>query len=400
MGTLNGEDLLSATITMGERGPWQADVQADVAREGARDSFAASDDGLVHVVIEHEGQRFVGTVLSFQGTFRGKRYQARVVGGAGKLATDLEARSYRSAAGVKVSLILGDILREAGEAASATITDAVLDARVPRWSRAAASASKCLDVLAKDQGLRWRVLADGTVWLGADAYEEAELDTVSLDTAPEEGAIRLAAETTGAGALGLAPGMAVNGEPILEVVHQIDSTLRTDAKTATLDRAVDALLDRKQPEIDYSRFYPARVVSQAADGTLTLEPDDPKIAGKGIDGVPIHLGVPGSLEVPEGARCDLFFEAGDPKRPRAALWANAELTMLKIGAGPEFVALASVVDANNVAIRSAFNAFVTLYDAHVHPGVATGGSSTLATVTPASPLAALDSVACTKLKTE
>lgn len=403
MGTLNGEPLLSASITMLERGPWQADVEADTSRDGAVDSFAADAiTGRVRVVIEHEGERFVGSVLPAQGTFRGSRYQARVVGGAGGLTTTLPARSYLSALGLKVSQILGDILRESGESLSPTVLQALLDRRLPRWSRIEASAGKCIDRLVKaiGGGTVWRVLRDGTVWIGADAFADAELDAVSLDTSPEEGTIRLAATEEGAGPLALSPGQAIGDARVLEVVHEIRGTLRTEARTATLDRAVDAILDRKQQEIDYSRVYAATVREQNPDGTVVLTPDDPKIAGQGVDQVPILLGVPGTVEIPEGSRCTILFEGGDAQKPRALLWSSNALTMLMIGSGAAFVARADRTDARLAQLQAAFDTHVAIYNAHVHGGITAGLASTLNPATPDSPVGALDSVAADKLKTD
>lgn len=93
---------------------------------------------------------------------------------------------------------------------------------------------------------------------------------------------------------------------------------------ADLDRlraALDALIRWSTREQPYLRLYPATVRAQAADGTLDLEPDDAAIRGTGLSGVPIRHGIPGvTVEISSGQRVLLGFEAGDPRRPYAALW--------------------------------------------------------------------------------
>lgn len=93
---------------------------------------------------------------------------------------------------------------------------------------------------------------------------------------------------------------------------------------ADLDRlraALDALIRWTTREQPYLRLYPATVRAQAADGTLDLDPDDAAIRGTGLSGVPIRHGIPGvTVEISAGQRIMLGFEAGDPRRPYAALW--------------------------------------------------------------------------------
>jgi hypothetical protein len=86
--------------------------------------------------------------------------------------------------------------------------------------------------------------------------------------------------------------------------------------------------------LDYLALYPSRVVSQNGDGTLELQPDDPRLPG--LSGVPVRLGLPGTtVEVQAGARVLLGFEAGDPARPVATLWEGGPLAKLTVVAATE-----------------------------------------------------------------
>jgi len=98
------------------------------------------------------------------------------------------------------------------------------------------------------------------------------------------------------------------------------------------------------PRIDYSRTYIARVVHQAADDTLEVEPDTKKIPG--LTKVPIFFGLPGvSAKVRKGARVVLGFLGGDPTLPYATVWESASVLEVVIDA--EVVKLAA--GSRNVA---------------------------------------------------
>src|SRR5690606_30711968 len=113
MATINGQRLISCEIRMPRLGIWTADFEADVSAEGATDAFAPDDEGRVRVEIEHAGATFKGTATRI-GT-QGARLSGRAVGGRDGLSKVIGSKNYEAALGVKASLILGDILREAGE---------------------------------------------------------------------------------------------------------------------------------------------------------------------------------------------------------------------------------------------------------------------------------------------
>lgn len=84
----------------------------------------------------------------------------------------------------------------------------------------------------------------------------------------------------------------------------------------------------------YHALYPCTVEAQAADGTLDLTPDDEKIRGTGLQAVTIRHGLPGiTVKVKAGARLLLGFEAGDPKRPFAALWEPGAIEEISVDGG-------------------------------------------------------------------
>jgi hypothetical protein len=375
MPSVNGLRLLSCKIRMPRVGAWHLNFEADVTDDGALEALAAGDDGKVRITLEHEGVSFVGTLV--RGDQKRAVYQGRAVAGKGGLSTTLPARSYTSALGVKVQQVVSDILREAGEALSDTVEDSVLERRVSRWTRTQGVASHALLKVADAVGMTWRVLRDGTIWIGAATYPEAEVEHMTLDEDWSDGAILVATNDQGGpGPLLLEPGTTFHGQKLELVEHALSgSGFRTTARNTTLGTALDKFLEGIRRDVDYSRGYAAKVTAQNADGTLQIKPDDPKVAGGGLDNVPIRLGVPGTVRVPNGSRCTFQFESGDPSKPYVCAFGAGDLTELRLGAGTELAARADRTDARIAAVESKVNSMVTAINSHVHTGVTTGAGS-------------------------
>lgn len=83
----------------------------------------------------------------------------------------------------------------------------------------------------------------------------------------------------------------------------------------------------------YHVRYPCTVEGQNGN-ELELLPDDELIRGDGLSRVPMRHGLPGvTVRVKVGARCLLGFEAGDPRRPYAALWEPHSIEQIRFGDG-------------------------------------------------------------------
>lgn len=324
MSTVNGYGLLAAEIRMPRTGTWHADIEVDAD---------ADISGAVEIVID--GVTFIGKALPDRSGLNGTRQVARVVGGAGGLSAELPARSYESPQGVKASTVIGDILRECGETLSETADAATLAKKVARWHRSggddtgSAIASHSLTRFLDRLGADWRVLADGTIWVGETEWEAATVTHVLEDEDWANGFITIAPESPS-----LTPGVTFLDQRIEQVVHRVgqEGELRTEAHIVSTRSVLSRFLGRIRKEIDYSRLYRCRVAQQNADGTLQLVPDDEVMKARGLDKVPIRLGLPGfSVEVPSGARVMLGFSGGDPEQPFAALWdSETEVTRVRI----------------------------------------------------------------------
>lgn len=124
------------------------------------------------------------------------------------------------------------------------------------------------------------------------------------------------------------------------------------------DRAIQALLGLVRGELglDYLALYPARVVSQHADGSVDLAPDDTRVPHH--NAVPMDYGLPGTTAtfVP-GARVLLGWRGGDPGQPYAQSFApGSESTQINIGGTDTAVARADLTNTNLTNIATALSA--------------------------------------------
>jgi hypothetical protein len=108
------------------------------------------------------------------------------------------------------------------------------------------------------------------------------------------------------------------------------------------------------PHVDYLASYPSTAVTQNADGTLEIQPDDSRLPS--LSSVPIRYGVPGvSAQIANGGRVLLSFAGGDPAKPIATVWESASVTALVFNGGSQGVART----ADAVAWTAAMNTWIT-----------------------------------------
>lgn len=310
---VNGRLAIEGEIYEPKRGPWTARVEVD------------ADEGNIEgaVTLTLGTATFVGTA---RGALEQGRYVLRIVGGADGLKTELDAKYYYQ---TSFSVVLDDIERATGEILDVAHSDPlVTSALLPRWARLKGAARIALSSLVSERGAFWRITRAGTILIRKDetwpkvagTYTETSRDPASgtIEIAPEDAPI---AE----------PGTELaDGSRVLEVTTQFDSsslrqTLVIDDGTGKLRGIAHAITDQakraNEAQLNYSQWYPARVVAQDKDGTVQVYADDARIRGNGITHVPLRHGIPGLVvKVVPNQRVILFFEDGDPKKPAAALW--------------------------------------------------------------------------------
>jgi len=327
--TVNGHRVLRGELTVPRVGIWHADLVVDTREKITGPVEIAFGDG----AIVYRGSIARGDV--FQETFA-----CKILGGGGGLSRVLPAKFYR---GAPLRLPLQDLLGECGERLSATAELAVLDGLLLKWCRTKGTAAKALAELVEDARANWRVLSDGSVWVGSERWPELAFAHDLLRHDPAEGRLEIASELPQ-----LRPGVTFNGEKISAVTHTIGpDRVRTEAYTEKGGSLVDRLkapftnlIKSVMRQVDFHKPYPAKVIHQEGDGTLHLQPDSDVIPG--LTGVPIRYGVPGvTAKVPPGARCMVEFENGDPRAPVVTAFEPGALVELSLDGGVRPIARAN-----------------------------------------------------------
>lgn len=325
--TINGKPSIEAQITMPAQGAWRARVAVD---------DQTAPDGRVDISAANGAVRWKGTAYR-SGVF-GDTVFVFVIGGAGGLATQLEPRFYR---GATVELVLRDALKAGGERLSDSSDGSILGATLAAWTRARGALGECLAAICRATGATWRVLADGSVWLGKESWTPAPLDHSEMNVDPSAGRIEIWTEVPS-----LVPGVTLGGRRISKVEHRIGVEVRTSAwyvedgvQGDDIAVALPALVRHHTAHVDYLAHYVARVDAQNADGTLELTPEDSRLPV--LTRVPILYGIPGvSAKVSSGSRVLVVFTNGDPARPGATVWDRSSMIELTFDGNPTPMPLA------------------------------------------------------------
>jgi hypothetical protein len=323
--TLNGHPILSGTITEQSSGVWHAEAALD-----------AETPPSGSVTIEVEGVRWVGTVLRA----REEHGQVRVkaVGGAGGLSTELPALNYVN---TTAATVLADMFRAAGETLSGTSATGLDSFQLANWHRERSPASIALTALTTELGYRWRVLRDGTVWIGQQDWPETTASVTELDSDWAAGTFELV------DALGLEPGSTYQGHQIHQVTHFIGpSGIRTEARITSSSGVLERILTKVQRQLDRAKIWPGTVARQSSEDGYPIDvlPDgkDTRVRAQGLGRVQQLVGLPGfRVRVPEGTRGAWTMLGGDPSRPRWMGWEQggaAEVTELCFAGGTQAVA--------------------------------------------------------------
>lgn len=394
--TLDGADVLKGRLSLGLHGSGWADltVAADTPPSGT-----------VRLVVDG-GLEWVGTVRS-AGTYL-LTTEVRLVGGAGGLGRPVTGAFQ----GAELRDVLAEIMRASGETQSSSIAAEVLEVPLERWTLGQCTAARALDELAEAAALHlgaaigWRVLADGTVWMGAESWPAQEMPDDSVLSAyhPDEGRAVI-----GCAAPSLLPGVELAGVGrVAGVDHYIDAEqLRTEVWTAEqldpIGKLAAAVLERLglnftgAPRLDRLQLARARVDAVAADGsTVDVTPESGRLSP--MQRVPVRQ-TAARATVKAGARVQLAWEGGtsagvvalpifDDGAEYSEISARADMVYLGATTGAQFVALANKVLTELQQVATAINA-------HVHPG---GTISGLTGPPQGAPLYTAGSVAAAQVK--
>jgi hypothetical protein len=207
--TLNGTPVFEGVICIPRVGTWTADlsIDRDTAVTGA--CTLAIDGGLTLRGTADRTGVWLGTA------------RLQVVGGANGLGKTARPQHYRQ---TTLRAVLADLLATAGERLAASADPTTLALSFPMWATIAQPIGQMVAGLLEDSRLSaataWRVLPDGTLWVGQETWPDSGLvsltDYQDLAEAPEDGSVELGVE-----APQLLPGTTLEGRRVSYVEHRL-----------------------------------------------------------------------------------------------------------------------------------------------------------------------------------
>ena len=176
LATANGYDVVECNFRVPRRGVWHADLYVD-----SKVLTDLNED----VTVEFEGgDTWVGHVLA-SGAYLDGVY-LRMYGGKGGFGMDVAPKFYSQST---VRVVVGDMLREAGESLDSGSDSTILDTQLPTWTRITQRLGNALDLLNRYAipASIWRVLPGGTVWLGNESWPTSTAVADILSASQHEG---------------------------------------------------------------------------------------------------------------------------------------------------------------------------------------------------------------------
>jgi hypothetical protein len=302
-------------ITMPRTGAWHASLWVDSQVKPAG-----------KVEIKAGALTLVGTV-NRASLYRGL-LRLRVVAGGDGLRKRANPKHYTTPV---IRLPLGELARDAGEAISPTSDSAALNETLLSWTTVGVETGAMISALvslSKTPDIGWRMLADGSIWVGVDAWPESDADEwQELEESPEDGSLVLGMDVPR-----LIPGTTLDGRRIDTVEHTISPeeyrakiwAAEASSSSGMGDRFKGPLLGltKSDPLGRYSRMYRARVLAQSDNRLkVDVEPEDTLLPL--MSNIPLRHGVPGlTVGVAAGAYVMIGWENGRPDLPFAFNWAN------------------------------------------------------------------------------
>src|SRR6185295_18490020 len=179
--TCAGADLQEGAVYLPARGAWLARLVLDTPKKPTGQVTIAAEKGFT----------LKGTVIDPGGVFFHSAH-VLVVGGAGGLKKLCTPAAYH---GASLSDPLNAVLATGGETLSSTVSASVTGLILQQWTVVSVPVSAALDDLcgaaseALGKVITWRVLDDGTVWLGEETWPAAKMPAGSdlLEVFPAEG---------------------------------------------------------------------------------------------------------------------------------------------------------------------------------------------------------------------
>lgn len=299
-GSAGEMDVRTGDLSLDVRGNWISVLELSAA------PAAPSGEVEIHVVRER------GPADIFKGFVRRAHLEdgtgvcrVVVVGGKGNLGVlELPPRDHvAGVAPVTAGLVARGIADAAGEVLAEGVEAALEQRPLERWTRVRGTGVEALEQLVAELGLTWRVLDDGTIWIGEESWPAGDVAVDRLDEVGDDGAIDAAPD----GAQ-LRPGTVLFDRRIRRVTYRIEAS----ALRAELLYAVNGDPPEHVESGVYAEVVAAEVVHQNDDGTLELRVHDDRI--EGLSRVRLDVGLPGcKVTVEAKTEVRVAFEGQSPR---------------------------------------------------------------------------------------
>lgn len=268
------------------------------------------------VVTQEDGTEdlFVGAVRAAENVEGTEDLSVTIVGGADKLVDPvIPARHHTAGAQtIPAGVVLSGICGAAGEALADGVEDALDAYPLTQWTRVAGPAGLAADLLAWSLGLAWRVLPDGTVWMGVETWPEPTDEQAQraefYRARPADNTIIYSTD-----GCPYFPGMTIDGVQAVEVCYHVDSNAGDGGRYLCEVRHTGPGDPVYSPDLTlYRGTYAGTVMAESTDGTLEVSADDVRI-GDDLRSIPARTDWPGcSMTIPEGTRVRIAFESSAP----------------------------------------------------------------------------------------
>lgn len=316
--TANGVGVIEGTIVRPLVGVGTMDLKLDQVGS----SPTGFTPGTQVTVASAGGYSVVGVVDPNRGGSFLDSVHVRVICGAGGMAQLAPPRSFGQAL---VRDVISWLLKNAGETLSSTADAGLLATSLPAWTIMGHTVGWNLRALLRIVAptMNWRILADGTVWIGNETWPAASGTFDTMDQDPADGSYVLGVE-----APFVVPGTSIAG--LGNVNRCIDVIVGGKMRTHVYvdfpsegARGINASVARQVAQamagIDYNATYLCDVVTQSQDlTTVDVQPHNARtkqLLGGGLQGVTVRSGAGMKIQLNKGATVLLAWDGGDPRYP-------------------------------------------------------------------------------------
>lgn len=367
--TANNVAVIRGDIMRPLVGVWTADLVVDAS--------SGFDAGTPVTITSENGYELKGIVDPQRGAEFLDAMHVRVLGGMGGMLEDATARNYVQP-GAYVRDVVNGLVSDAGETLSTTTSTTFLASNLAAWSvlggnSVARNLRALLDIAAPTAS--WRILADGTLWIGVESWPAASATYDVLYQDPADKSFHIGSDSPF-----IVPGTNLDG---VGNVARVNDTI-ADGKMRSrvwidipgTDRGINYATQQMARQalagVDYYAMYACQVVSQSADFTTAdVQPIGARnqaLLG-GLQRVPVRVATGIKVQMAPGSTVLLGWDGGNPEGPYVACGLSGDTATSIQLAGSDPVITKADLDSLINAISSAQFTLAT------GPGV-TGGTAT------------------------